>query len=287
MSALRIDIHPHVISPDTDKYPLAPLGGKRSTWSESRHSLTPDQLIEAMDAAGIDKTALVHSSTTYGFDCSLVADAVAAYPKRITGVCSVDVLAPDAVEKLRHWMDRGCTGLRLFTTGSTMPGQADWLNDPKTYPTWEFASEIGLPICIQARPEGLVMLRDLMDRFPKVPIILDHIGRPDLSAGPPYDAAEPILSLAKPYPQLNIKFTPVALKYTREGKATPETFLPKFVETFGADRIAWGSNFPASAGSLSDLLKDSMAAFSAFLPQSDIDKIFGGTAARLYPALAN
>jgi len=28
-----VDIHPHIISPDTRRYPITPLGGKRSGWS--------------------------------------------------------------------------------------------------------------------------------------------------------------------------------------------------------------------------------------------------------------
>jgi hypothetical protein len=31
-----IDIHNHVIAPDTQRYPLAPLGGKQSDWSRTR-----------------------------------------------------------------------------------------------------------------------------------------------------------------------------------------------------------------------------------------------------------
>ena len=52
----------------------------------------------------------------------------------------------DAFERMRHWMERGLTGLRLFTTGSTMPGQATWFADPRTYPAWEFAGEAGVPV---------------------------------------------------------------------------------------------------------------------------------------------
>lgn len=285
MVGARIDIHPHVISPDTGTYPLAPIGGKRSEWSADRASLTPDQLVQAMDRAGIAKAALVHSSTTYGFDNSLVADAVAAYPDRFTGVCSVDVLAPDAVERLQYWRDRGCTGLRLFTTGTTMTQQADWLNDPATFPTWEYASETGLPICIQARMEGMGMLRDLMDRFPGVPIVLDHFAHPDLTAGPPYEAANPAFELAS-YEQLVVKFTPVVIRRARDGKATLESFLPRLFEAFGAGRIAWGSNFPASPGDLAKLAHISEAALS-FLSPDDLDQVMGGTAARLYPALAD
>lgn len=284
MGPVRLDIHPHVISPDTDTYPLAPVGGKRSVWSADKVSLTPDQLVAAMDEAGIARAALVHSSTTYGFDNSLVADAVVAYSGRFTGVCSVDVLAPDAVETLRFWMDRGCSGLRLFTTGTTNWNQAQWLNDPATFPVWEFASDIRLPIALQVRTEGLEMVRDLMDRFPDVPVVLDHLAHPDLTAGPPYDAAAPALALAS-YSQLVVKLTPVVLRRARDGKATPESFLPLLFDAFGADRIAWGSNYPASPGTLAGLLADTLDALS-FLPARDIDRVMGGTAAKLYPALA-
>jgi L-fuconolactonase len=90
MSAV-IDIHPHIVSPDTKRYPLAPLGGVQSTWSSERPT-TYETLLKAMDDAGVAKAAIVHSSTAYGYDNSYVADAVEAVPSRFTGVSSIDVL---------------------------------------------------------------------------------------------------------------------------------------------------------------------------------------------------
>ena len=82
-----------------------------------------------MDEAGVAKAAIVHSSTAYGFDNSYVADAVAAHPKRFTGVFSVDVLADTGPERIRYWVGRGLSGFRLFTVGSTMTTQSNWLDD--------------------------------------------------------------------------------------------------------------------------------------------------------------
>ena len=94
-----IDIHPHVISTNNVRYPLQPLGGNQSTWSRDRP--TPyDKMIEEMDNAGVAKSAIVQASTAYGHDNSYVAEAIAAHPKRFTGVFSVDMLAPDNVEKM-------------------------------------------------------------------------------------------------------------------------------------------------------------------------------------------
>jgi predicted TIM-barrel fold metal-dependent hydrolase len=147
MPTTTIDIHPHIIASDAVRYPLAPLGGHQSDWSRTR-PVTVEHLIAAMDEAGVQKAAIVQASTCYGHDNSYVADAVAAYPARFTGVFSVDVLASDAPERMREWHGKQLTGLRLFTFGSTMSEQANWLDDPKSYPAWACAGELGFPPCV-------------------------------------------------------------------------------------------------------------------------------------------
>jgi L-fuconolactonase len=278
-----IDIHPHVISTDTARYPLAPLGGTQSTWSRDRPT-SYQQMIAEMDAAGVAKSAIVQASTAYGHDNSYVAEAIAAHPKRFTGVFSVDVLAPDAVEKMKYWVGRGFSGMRLFTTGSTMPGQATWFDDPRSFPAWEYAGEAGIPVCMQMTPQGFPQLRGLMERFPKVRMILDHLARPRLTDGPPYAADKDFFELAR-YPQVFLKVTPVNVEPKEWGKATPDTFFAAVIKAYGASRIAWGSNFPATAGPLSDILKKAQASF-AFASAADRDWIFGKTAQALYPRLA-
>jgi L-fuconolactonase len=278
-----MDIHPHIIANDEKRYPLAPLGGHQSDWSRTR-PVTTEQMIVAMDKAGVAKSAIVQASTCYGHDNSYVADAVAAHPDRFTGVFSVDVLAPDASERMRHWASCGLTGMRLFTIGSTMPDQASWLDDPKTYPAWECAGALGLSICLQMSPAAFPQMIRMVERFPKVRIILDHLARPVMEDGPPYASAASLFALAK-YPTIYLKLTPRSCVESRKGKATPETFFPKLVATFGASRIAWGSNYPSSEGSLSELLalaKDSLTSLS----QDDQSWIFAKTAQSLYPALS-
>ena len=279
-----VDIHPHIIANDIRRYPLAPLGGHQSDWSRTR-PVTTEQMIAAMDKAGVAKAAIVQASTCYGHDNSYVADAVAAYPDRFTGVFSVDVLASDAPERMRHWVERGLTGLRLFTIGSTMPDQASWLDDPKTYPAWQCASELGLSICLQMSAAALPQMIRLAERFPRVRIILDHMARPQIEDGPPYAAAESLFALAK-YPSVYLKLTERNFTQSRKGKATPETFFPKLVAAFGASRLAWGYNYPSSEGSLAELLALAKTSL-ACLPQADQDWIFAKTAQNLYPALAD
>lgn len=278
-----IDIHPHVISTDTTRYPRAPLGGHQSDWSRAR-PVSVDQMIAAMDRAGIVKSALVQASTCYGHDNSYVADAVASHPDRFTGVFSADVLAPDAPQAMAKWMAKGLTGMRLFTTGSTMPGQAGWLDDPRSYPAWEFAQKSNLPVCLQMTAQGIPQIRGILERFPKLKVILDHLARPVQEDGPPYKGADGLWGLAA-FPGVYLKVTERNLVGARGGKATPETFFGRVVSDFGASRIAWGSNYPASEKPLPDLVKLAQDTL-AFLLSSDREWIFSGTAKVLYPALA-
>ncbi|MGH7033989.1 MAG: amidohydrolase family protein [Stellaceae bacterium] len=280
-----IDTHTHVISRDEARYKRAPIGGHQSDWSKER-PVSVEQMIEAQDAAGVAKSVLVQASTCYGHDNSYVADAVEAHPGRFTGVCSIDVLAPDACAVLRGWLDKGFIGLRLFTTGSTMPGQQlGWLDDPKSFPVWELASERRIPICLQMTAKAIPQVVTLATRFPKAPIILDHFARPSLEDGPPYAAASSLWELAR-FENVYLKATPHTFLEARRGKATPETFFSRAVAAFGAPRIAWGSNYPAAAGTLAALLAAAREAFAA-LSAEECRWVFTRTALRLYPALAD
>jgi L-fuconolactonase len=278
-----IDIHPHIIADDETRYPPAPLFGKRSDWSQERPS-TVAALIAQMDAAGVAKAAVVHSSTTYGFDNSYVVDGCAEYADRLVAVGSVDVLQEDAVARIRAWHARGLAGLRLFTGGSTKEFDPSELDDPRSYPAWELCAELGLSMCIQTGPVGLPQVTALARRFPGVPIILDHLGRPEVADGAPYARAHSLFELA-PLANIYLKLTPRIFNDVGKGQASAATFFPQVVAAFGARRMAWGSNYPTSPGSMAQILATARDGLAS-LGEEDRDWIFGKTAQLLYPGLA-
>ena len=278
-----VDIHPHIISDDESRYPPAPLFGKRSDWSKERPT-TVETLIAAMDEAGVARAAVVHSSTTYGFDNSYVVDGCAKYAERLVAVGSVDVLQADAPQVIRGWAERGLAGLRLFTGGSTKDFDPSELDDPSSFPAWELCGELGLPMCIQTGPIGLPQVTALARRFPNVRIVLDHLARPEVADGAPYAKAQSLFDLAE-LPNIYLKLTPRIFGDVKKDQASAETFFPRVVDAFGAQRLAWGSNYPTSPGTLADILATAQAGL-ACLSEADRAWIFGDTARRLYPALA-
>jgi L-fuconolactonase len=277
-----IDSHTHAISPDTQTYPLDPIGGHQSKWSAER-PVDDAGLLAAMDKAGVDKAVVVQASTIYGHNNDYVAKVVAEHRDRFVGVFSVDVLAVDGLDQMKKWLDAGLSGLRLFTTGTTMPGQASWLDDPKSFPVWDYAETNAVPVCLQMTADGIPMLKTLLARFPKVQVLLDHLGRPKLDDGPPYAKAQPLFDLAS-YPGVFLKLTNRTIAASGEGSSTPDAFVERLLKRFGADRIAWGSNFPATEGSMASLLAEARDALDR-LSQEDRTAIFSRTIAGLYPAL--
>jgi predicted TIM-barrel fold metal-dependent hydrolase len=283
MASLIVDIHPHIVSRDTRKYPISPLAGQRSEWSED-HAVDAEEMVAAMADAGVDKMAMVHSSTTYGFNCDYVADMAEKYPDKFTGVFSVDIVAPDGPQKMRHWVARGCTGLRVYTRGKTIKQALVALDDPRTFGVYETAGALGISVSVNPRVANFNELESILQKFPGVSFILENLGKSDFTGGAPFNEAKPLFDLSR-HPNLYLKIKTENNLQATEGKATPETMFAKLVSVFGADRMAWGSNYPASDGTLKELTELARRSYAS-LPQADQDWILGKTALKLYPALA-
>jgi predicted TIM-barrel fold metal-dependent hydrolase len=280
MSEQIIDTHALIVSADPARYPAAPLGGRRSAWSDER-SVTAEQMIRAMDEAGIAKAVLLQSSTTYGFDNSYLADAVAMHPDRFGGVFSVNVLDEDAPRQMRHWFGRGLRGMRIFAQGSTMSEAWLAIDDARTRPSWDCAAELGIPVATNA--SDLTQVVNVLGRHPRLDVILEHVTRPQIAEGPPYAGLGDLLALAG-HPNLCLRITPRTFHAARLGSATPESYLRTLVGAFGAERILWGSYFPPTPATLSGIVADALGVLAG-LPEADRRAILSGTARRLFPAL--
>ena len=64
------------------------------------------------------------------------------------------------------------------------------------------------------------------------------------------------------------------------------TIRTTLIAAYGANRIAWGSNIPATDGSLAEILGKAQQALSFASPE-DCEWIFGKTALTLNPSLSD
>ncbi len=278
-----IDIHPHILSDNDDKYPRSPLFGVQSTWSKER-PVTIDMFVEQMKLAGVAKAAIVQASTCYGHDNSYVTDSCLRFPDICQAVCSADFLVPDAVDRIKHWQSRGMIGLRLFMGGSTAAVDTSWLDDPRSFPSWDYAAQNRIPVCLQMSDVGFERMENIIRQFPNIILLLDHLALAELTDGYPYEKAAPLFRMAK-HKNIYLKCTPRTFGDLKKGKADAASFFKKLVGEYGASRLAWGSNYPNSPGTLKDILTTAREG-TASLSETDKEWIFGKTALTLYPTLA-
>jgi len=193
------------------------------------------------------------------------------------------MMASDAIAQIQHWIQAGLSGARVFIAGHTAADHSIRLDDPQAFAAWDYIQAQRIPMCVQLRADGLPQLENLLNHFPKAIVLLDHFARPPLQAGAPYAQARALFALAR-YENLHFKFTTHNVRESKEGQSTQAQFARQVVDSFGAHRIAWGSNFPASAGSLQDHLNEALEATAA-LTSTERDWIFSRTAHALYPRL--
>ncbi|MET7683326.1 amidohydrolase family protein [Streptomyces sp. NPDC005423] len=279
-----IDTHCHVIAEDQGRYPWSPIGGKASAWATSR-PVTAEGMAGHMDEAGVQRSVLVQATTAYGYNNSYVLDSRAAHPDRFIAVGTFDPLAPDAPARLATAVtEQGLAGVRLFTSGSTVPTQGEWFAAPESYAFWSAATELDVTVCLQMRlGPATRQLAEVLERFPGVRVLLDHIGYPDV-AGSPSQAGKEVAELAD-HPNLYLKLTHRNLEPLHAAGEEAIEFLSPVVDAFGAGRIAWGSNLPAAEQSLTELVGLARTVLAP-LPATAREEIFAGTARRLYPSLA-
>lgn len=235
-----------------------------------------------MSAAGVDQALLVQGSSAYSFDNSYAVDSAERHPNRFVCICIIDMLAPDAPATLTSWVEeRGARGIRLFTTPQP---EAPWLDDPRTFPVWERTRELGIPLLVQTYNRHLPRLYRVMEKFPEIPVAVDHLGNAQEEEG--NRPARELLALAD-LPNAYGKLSTVNLDASaKRGVPVTDYFGPLF-EKFGAHRLMWGSNYPNTY----DRPYDELVAFArqsfSYLPQADQELLFGDTARILWPELAD
>jgi L-fuconolactonase len=297
---MKFDTHAHVLSADTSSYPYSTLrGGAKAPVSPL--VFTVEDLVQAMDAAGVDHACLVQRATLYGYDNRYALDAAAMFPSRFVPVVVLDAQECTAAATLKDLAKAHTLGgLRLVAPALT-EHDTGWLNSTEALDLWRAAADLGLPVTVilyrMNNSAGLAALRKIAREFRDLPIIIDHVGVPhgstpemrwSASQGIHYSIPGPpdfgILDSIGPFEileQVFFKVTDINYDRLADGGHESAAFVRALADFCGSKRLLWGSDIGQSPAPYAEKFTHLTASVERLNEQEQAD-FFGGTAMRLY-----
>lgn len=282
------DTHAHFYTNDADKYPFhatrSRYGPEIMVAKAMRYPNTPKEVFEFWDECGIAKGCGVQYNSTYQTDNSYLLDVAAQYPERIIPVVITDPLTADGAAQLEKFTRQNHIAGVRWTGTPDKQGTFSFLSDAAAG-SWETANRLGLvvvlmPIGGQMAPT-MATVAQFAQKYPRVNIVLDHIGFPQPKQLPATQGLTPEhVALAK-LPNVYYKFTTLLIEqFLREGVEL-KPFVEYMVKTFSADKMVWGSDTGNTPGSRFKWCQYALDSASG-LSQAQQKAMFFDTAQRVF-----
>jgi predicted TIM-barrel fold metal-dependent hydrolase len=254
-------------------------------WAAVLHGppeVTGDQMVAAMDAAGVDGALLVSPFTMYRYDASYAIEVQKKHPGRFALIKPIDPSDPANAQTIADWKATpGTVGVRIMLNRGVSEDAAD----PGLNRILSAGARHELPVNVLGWGR-LEQVGALAARNPDTSIVLDHLGLQQPFAPPP--PAQPwadlpkVLALAN-HPNVAIKITG-ACTLSREAYPYKDIWDPlgRIFDAFGLARCMWGTDWTRATGLLT--YKQGVDAFrdSGRLSDSDKAALMAGTLSRVY-----
>jgi 2-pyrone-4,6-dicarboxylate lactonase len=229
-----IDAHCHVFGPMA-QFPFSP---KAKYLPEDAG---PDQLFALRDRLGLARNVIVQASC-HGPDTRAAVHAIAASGGRARGVAVVDPDIGDAELDALH--AGGIRGIRF----NFLKRLVDDAPKDKFLAVAQRIVRLGWHVVVYFEADILAELRPFLDALP-VPIVIDHMGRPDVRQGPGGPDMQAFRALLNTRPDIWFKATcPDRLDAIKDGGAgAPWQAFADAVAPLVADypsRCLWGTDWP-------------------------------------------
>ena len=253
-----VDAHVHVASDDEARFPRHPTGLASDWWKRGGYDV--DAVLGTLAGAGVAQMVVVQAAGAYDNDNRYVMNVAMDHPESVRAVVVVDPDEPGAAGVVTDLAARpGVAGVRYMAVRPT----AEWVGTERADRVFESAGRAGLTVVLTVFSTQIPALRPVMDRFPEVPIVLDHCAFPALE-GSVIGRDDPLLGLID-LPQVAVKVTSHNLAPLAQAGGG-RSLVEQLAGCFGTERILWGSDYPQTAhdtyAGLLDLARTALAGLS-------------------------
>jgi L-fuconolactonase len=269
------DTHTHFVTADFARYPLnipAPLPGVAPNPATAnlaeRVTRSPTDaatILRLWDSHGVEAGVGVQYRTAYGTDNTYLLDSSGAHQRRVASVVLLDPFDANTPYIIRSMVrDARAAGVRFSGSVDQKTGEYPWLTAPLAQKIWRAANDLGIVIVLMPVPPNapdpkvLAAIAENARRYPNVRVVLDHFGWPNMQGAPDYGLTPAHLAL-KPLRNVYFKLSSINLEALAAAKLSSTAFVRHAVDTFGADRIMWGSDLGNTAAPYDELVELAIA----------------------------
>ncbi len=251
--------------------------GKMSAHHRQVSTYSIDDALAEMASAEVD-CAVIHPPGSLGEAVNTYAvEAVRLHPEKFCILGHFDLQSPDREKIVARWRERkGMLGFR-FTFGEAH--QKSWWTDGSLDWFWAACEKEGLNIGLLASGKNIVALGKIAERYPRLKLHIDHIGRgggrAELKDDAAYADLPEMLALAK-LPNVAVKLSGAP---STSSQPYPykniHKYLQQIIEAFGPDRCFWGTDItrmPISYRQCVTMFTEEMP----WLKGRDLDRVMGG-----------
>jgi len=245
-------------------------------------SATGDEMVAAMDAAGVDGALLVSPYSFYRYDASFALEVGAAHPGRFGLIKPVNPNDPAVAEDIAEWAKKkGAVAIRILLTYEATEDPAD----PGMNRVLAAAARHALPVNLLCWGR-LSQAKGLIERNPDTTIVIDHLGllqpfEPPVPAQPWADLPK-VVELAA-FDNARIKISGACtLSHERFPYTDIWDPLARIFDAFGFDRCMWGTDWTRAIALLT--YKEGVDAFRLTdrLSANEKTALMGATLCKVY-----
>jgi L-fuconolactonase len=274
---LVVDTHLHFWDLST----YAPYSDWMKDSPELNRTLLPDDIRPHFEACAVDRGVIIEAARgSHALNLWWLSLAQ-RYPYIGAVVTGCFLEQPD----LAAWFDE-YSHSPYFVGIRTQPAGApeSWAANADTERGLKELARRDLSLDLLVTYESFEAVRQLAARHPSLRIILDHCGGPPIREGQ-LDLWAKYLAPLAGQPNIVVKYSSLLLY--AEPNISVEAVRPVaefLIETFGAQRLLWGSNWPVElkGGSYEQSFQVTHAAISPLTTADERAAIYGGNAVRFY-----
>lgn len=161
----------------------------------------------------------------------------------------------------------------------------DWMLRPTLEPALKAVQHLGMTFDALVKPQHLAALIVFADRYPGLPIVVDHSAKPEIARGRVgFERWAPVMKVLAQRPNVFCKLS--GLLTEAGGRTSPSDlapFIDHLLHVFGPKRLMWGSDWPvvelaAPYGTWLDMVRIHLDGLSP----DEQAAIFGGVASSFY-----